>query len=163
MPVSRSHRLTMEQGRVPLWTSDGKAPAKGNSSRCSWTVCATIRETTLGLTRIWARGRHDIVVWSIDDYGRILYGPSDLSTPVSIKVTPSPWKPIILVLSLLVLMASDLAPALPPGCTGHGGLGEGRQRRRGRLQETCLCRSSGEPPTQALHDWEIKGVEVGSE
>ena len=53
-----------------------------------------------------ARGRHDIVVWSIDDYGRILYGPSDLSTPVAIKVTPSPWKPVLLVLSLLVLLAT---------------------------------------------------------
>jgi hypothetical protein len=52
-----------------------------------------------------ARGEHDVVVWSIDDYGRTLYGPSDLSAPITIKVTPSLWKPILLVLSLFVLAA----------------------------------------------------------
>jgi len=54
------------------------------------------------------RGQHDIVVRSVDDYGRISYGPSDLSAPVSIKVTPSPWKPVLLVLSLFVLLAAIL-------------------------------------------------------
>jgi len=58
-----------------------------------------------GVDLYLARGRHDIVVWSIDDYGRILYGPSDLSAPVSIKVTPSFWKPVLLVLSLFALLA----------------------------------------------------------
>jgi hypothetical protein len=58
-----------------------------------------------GVDLYLARGRHDIVVWAIDDYGRILYGPSDLSAPVAIKVTPSLWKPVLLVLSLFGLVA----------------------------------------------------------
>jgi len=52
-----------------------------------------------------ARGNHTIVVRSVDDCGRISYGPSDLSTPISIKATPSPWKPVWLVLSLFALLA----------------------------------------------------------
>ena len=55
------------------------------------------------------RGEHDIVVWSIDDCGRILYGPADLGTPISIRVTASPWKPVMLVLTLLVVAAFILA------------------------------------------------------
>ena len=51
-----------------------------------------------------AHGKHEIVVRSVDDYGRILYGPSDLSAPVGIKVTPSPWRPILLVLCVFVLL-----------------------------------------------------------
>lgn len=58
-----------------------------------------------GVDLYLARGDHDVVVRSIDDYGRISYGPSDLSAPVSIKVTPSPWKPVLLTLSLFVLAA----------------------------------------------------------
>jgi hypothetical protein len=58
-----------------------------------------------GVELYLARGGHDIVVWSIDDCGRILYGPSDLSSPVAIEVTPSPWKPVLLVLSLFALFA----------------------------------------------------------
>jgi hypothetical protein len=52
-----------------------------------------------------ARGNHTIVVRSVDDCGRISYGPSDLSAPVTIKVTPSPWKPVLLVVSLFALIA----------------------------------------------------------
>ena len=59
------------------------------------------------------RGDHDIVVWSIDDCGRILYGPADLGAPLSIKVTASPWKPIMLVLTLLVVAAFILALLYP--------------------------------------------------
>jgi hypothetical protein len=51
------------------------------------------------------RGEHAVVVRSVDDYGRISYGPSDLGAPVVIKVAPSPWKPVLLVLSLFVLLA----------------------------------------------------------
>ncbi len=54
------------------------------------------------------RGDHGIVVRSVDDYGRISYSPSDLSAPLAIKVTPSPWKPVWLVLSLFVLLAMVL-------------------------------------------------------
>jgi|GEM_PF-2557159 len=52
-----------------------------------------------------ARGNHTIFVRSVDDCGRISYGPSDLSTPLTLKVTPSPWKPVWLVLSLFALLA----------------------------------------------------------
>ncbi len=52
-----------------------------------------------------ARGNHTIVVRSVDDCGQISYGPSDLSTPITIKATPSPWKPVWLVLSLFALLA----------------------------------------------------------
>ncbi|HWR70988.1 MAG TPA: hypothetical protein VN415_08025, partial [Dehalococcoidia bacterium] len=52
-----------------------------------------------------ARGNHTILVRSVDDCGRISYGPSDLSALVAIKVTPSPWKPAWLVLSLFALLA----------------------------------------------------------
>ena len=52
-----------------------------------------------------ARGNHTIFVRSVDDCGRISYGPSDLSALVAIKVTPSPWKPAWLVLSLFALLA----------------------------------------------------------
>jgi hypothetical protein len=45
------------------------------------------------------------LVRSVDDCGRISYGPSDLSAPLTIKVTPSPWKPAWLVLSLFALLA----------------------------------------------------------
>jgi outer membrane protein assembly factor BamB len=58
-----------------------------------------------GVDLYLARGRHDIVVRSIDDCGRILCGPSDLSAPVAVKVTPSLWKPILLVLSLFAVVA----------------------------------------------------------
>jgi hypothetical protein len=51
------------------------------------------------------RGDHGIVVRSVDDCGRISYGPADLGTPVSIKVAPSPWKPAWLILSLFALLA----------------------------------------------------------
>ena len=51
------------------------------------------------------RGNHGIVVRSVDDYGRISYSPSDLSAPLAIKVAPSPWKPVWLVLSLFALLA----------------------------------------------------------
>jgi outer membrane protein assembly factor BamB len=51
------------------------------------------------------RGEHAVVVRSVDDCGRISYGPSDLSSPLTIRVTPSPWKPVLLVLSLFVLLA----------------------------------------------------------
>ena len=52
-----------------------------------------------------AHGQHDLVVSSIDDCGRMSYSPADLGAPVTIKVTPSPWKPVWLVLSLFVLLA----------------------------------------------------------
>jgi len=55
-----------------------------------------------------ARGNHAIVVRSTDEYGRISYSPSDMSAPLAIKVTPSPWKPVWLVLSLSVLLAMVL-------------------------------------------------------
>jgi len=58
-----------------------------------------------GVDLYLARGKHDIVVRSTDNCGRISYGPSDLSAPVAIKVMPSLWKPILLVLSLFVLLA----------------------------------------------------------
>ena len=58
-----------------------------------------------GVDLYLARGEHDIVVRSIDECGRILYGPLDLSAPVTIKVTPSPWKPVLLALNLFVLPA----------------------------------------------------------
>ncbi len=51
------------------------------------------------------RGEHEIVIRSVDDYGRISYGPSDLGEPLTVKVTPSPWKPVLLMLSLFVLLA----------------------------------------------------------
>jgi len=51
------------------------------------------------------RGNHTIVVRSVDDYGRISYSPSDLSAPLAIKVAPSPWKPVLLVLILFILLA----------------------------------------------------------
>lgn len=59
------------------------------------------------------RGEHDIVVWSIDDCGRILYGPADLGAPISIRVTPSPWMPVMLVLTLLATVAFILALLYP--------------------------------------------------
>jgi hypothetical protein len=64
-------------------------------------------DTTNGLDAglYLGRGDHDIVVRSVDDCGRISYGPSDLSAPLTIKVTPSPWKPAWLVLSLFALLA----------------------------------------------------------
>ncbi|MDM7998822.1 MAG: PQQ-binding-like beta-propeller repeat protein [Dehalococcoidia bacterium] len=52
-----------------------------------------------------SRGRHEIVVRSVDDCGRISYGPSDLGAPLTITVTSSPWKPVLLLLSLFVLLA----------------------------------------------------------
>jgi len=58
-----------------------------------------------GVDLYLARGHHDIVVWSIDEYGRIFYSPSDLGSPLTVKVTPSPWKPVLLVLSLFALLA----------------------------------------------------------
>lgn len=58
-----------------------------------------------GVDLYLARGQHDIVVRSVDDCGRISYGPSDLGSPLTITVTPSPWKPVLLVLTLFVLMA----------------------------------------------------------
>jgi hypothetical protein len=58
-----------------------------------------------GVELYLARGCHDIVVRSIDDCGRILYGPSDLGAPVAIRVTPSPWKPVLLLLTLFILLA----------------------------------------------------------
>jgi hypothetical protein len=58
-----------------------------------------------GVDLYLARGCHDIVVRSIDDCGRILYGPSDLGAPVAIRVTPSPWKPVLLLLTLFILLA----------------------------------------------------------
>ncbi len=59
-----------------------------------------------GVDLYLARGRHDVVAWSIDDCGRILYSPSDLESPLAVKVTPSPWKPVLLVLTLFVLLAA---------------------------------------------------------
>ncbi|MDM7998819.1 MAG: PQQ-binding-like beta-propeller repeat protein [Dehalococcoidia bacterium] len=56
-----------------------------------------------------ARGNHTILVRSIDECGRISYSPPDLSTPLSIRVSPSPWKPVWLAGSLLVLLAAVLA------------------------------------------------------
>lgn len=59
------------------------------------------------------RGEHDIVVRSVDDCGRISYGPSDLSTPLTIKVTPSPWKPALLIVSGLFLFGSTMLASYP--------------------------------------------------
>ena len=50
------------------------------------------------------RGEHAIVVRSIDDYGRISYGPSDMSSPLTVKVAPSPWGAVLLVLALFALI-----------------------------------------------------------
>ncbi len=66
-----------------------------------------------GIQLYLGRGDHDIVVWSIDDCGRILYGPADLGAPISIRVTPSPWMPVMLVLTLLVMAAVILAFICP--------------------------------------------------
>ena len=66
-----------------------------------------------GIQLYLGRGDHDIVVWSIDDCGRILYGPADLGAPISIRVTPSPWMPVMLVLTLLVTVAFILALLYP--------------------------------------------------
>jgi hypothetical protein len=55
------------------------------------------------------RGEHDITVRSVDDWGRISYGPADLGSPVTITVAPSPWRPVWLVVSLLALAAVALA------------------------------------------------------
>ncbi len=52
-----------------------------------------------------ARGSHTVVIRSIDDSGRISYSPSDLSAPLAIKVSPSPWKPVLIVASLFALIA----------------------------------------------------------
>jgi hypothetical protein len=52
-----------------------------------------------------AHGEHDLVVSSIDDYGRMSYSPADLGAPVTIKVTPSGWRPVLLVLTLFFLLA----------------------------------------------------------
>jgi len=56
-----------------------------------------------------ARGNHTVLVRSVDDCGRISYSPSDLSAPLAVKVAPSPWKPVWLVVSLLALLAVILA------------------------------------------------------
>ena len=55
------------------------------------------------------RGAHQIVVRSVDDCGRISYGPSDLDAPVTIVVAASPWRPVWLVLVLAALLAVVLA------------------------------------------------------
>ncbi len=59
------------------------------------------------------RGVHDITVRSVDDWGRISYGPSDLEAPLTITVAPSPWRPVWLVLTLLALAAIALALFYP--------------------------------------------------
>ncbi|MBN2098255.1 MAG: PQQ-binding-like beta-propeller repeat protein [Dehalococcoidia bacterium] len=58
-----------------------------------------------GVDLYLACGKHDIVVRSTDDCGRISYSPADLSKPLTAKVTPSLWKPILLLLSLFVLLS----------------------------------------------------------
>jgi hypothetical protein len=52
-----------------------------------------------------ARGKHEIAVRSVDDCGRVSYGPPDLSASLNIRVAPSPWKPVLLLLSLFALLA----------------------------------------------------------
>jgi hypothetical protein len=52
-----------------------------------------------------ARGKHEIAVRSVDDCGRVSYGPPDLSATLNIRVAPSPWKPVLLLLSLFALLA----------------------------------------------------------
>ena len=59
------------------------------------------------------RGEHEIVIRSVDDYGRISYGPSDLGEPLTVKVTPSPWNPVLLMLSLFVLLVIILLLFVP--------------------------------------------------
>ena len=59
------------------------------------------------------RGAHQIVVRSVDDCGRILYGPSDLDAPVTIIVAASPWRPVWLALVLAALLAVVLALVYP--------------------------------------------------
>lgn len=59
-----------------------------------------------GVDLYLARGEHDVVAWSIDDNGRISYSPSDLESPLTVKVTPSPWKPVLLVVSLFALLVA---------------------------------------------------------
>ncbi len=59
------------------------------------------------------RGEHHIVVRSVDDCGRISYGPSDLSTPLTIKVTPSPWKPVLLIVGAFFLFGSTMLASYP--------------------------------------------------
>ncbi|MBN2098252.1 MAG: hypothetical protein JW753_01500, partial [Dehalococcoidia bacterium] len=56
-----------------------------------------------------ARGNHTIFVRSVDDCGRISYSPSDLGAPLTVKVAPSPWKPVWLLVSLFALLAITLA------------------------------------------------------
>lgn len=58
-------------------------------------------------------GEHRIVVRSVDDWGRVSYGPADLDTPVIIGVGSSPWKPAWLVLGLFALLALVLALFYP--------------------------------------------------
>lgn len=60
-----------------------------------------------------SRGKHEIVVRSVDDYGRVSYGPSDLGSPLTIEVTPSLWKPVLLVMSLFALLAVTLLLSAP--------------------------------------------------
>lgn len=59
------------------------------------------------------RGGHEVVVQAIDDCGRTLYGPSDLSTPLAVTVVASPWKPAWLVVALAALLAVSLVLAWP--------------------------------------------------
>ncbi len=58
-------------------------------------------------------GKHEVVVRSVDDWGRVSYGPADLDAPVTIGVGPSPWKPAWLVLGLFALVAVVLALLYP--------------------------------------------------
>ncbi len=69
-------------GRDPPLESNGKAPLTAISRRCSWTESATTSPTASSPNCILARGNHTILVRSVDDCGRISYGPSDLSAPL---------------------------------------------------------------------------------
>jgi outer membrane protein assembly factor BamB len=60
-----------------------------------------------------APGEHTVLVRSVDDCGRISYSPSDLRAPLTIKVAPSPWKPVWLVLSLFALLTVILLLSIP--------------------------------------------------
>lgn len=82
-----------------------EGPSEGDFSQVFVDGVRNDITNSLGGDLYLGRGNHDIVVRSVDECGRIAYGPADLGFPVAIKVAPSPWKPIWLVLSLFALLA----------------------------------------------------------
>ncbi len=86
-----------------------EGPAEGDFSQVL--VDGVRNDMTNGLEAnlYLGRGEHDITVRSVDDWGRVSYAPADMGSPVTITVTPSPWRPVWLAVSLLALAAVALA------------------------------------------------------